>query len=139
MSSILSTLQMPLTVAVLAQCLGLRTGGANPARHSRRRPQAGLQSRRHRSHSGCDAAAPGGLAGGAVGAVCTCEAPDAAGCGWFDSSHELHQGLVVLEHTGVGGLGAELPLVDWLGFVLGGAAPPAGLALQPCGQGIITA
>ena len=39
-------------------------------------------------------------------------------CGWFDSSHELHQGLVVLEHSAADGLGAELPVTVWLDLVL---------------------
>jgi hypothetical protein len=38
-------------------------------------------------------------------------------CGWFDSSHELQQGLAVHEVTG------ELPLPD--GFWLGGPASEA--------------
>ena len=42
------------------------------------------------------------------------------GCGWFDSSHELQQGLVVQEHAGVDALGAELPLNAWLALCLAG-------------------
>jgi hypothetical protein len=33
------------------------------------------------------------------------------GCGWFDSSHDLRQGLRVREHTAAS---AELPLPLWL-------------------------
>lgn len=43
---------------------------------------------------------------------------DTLACGWFDSSHELHQGLVVLEHSAADGLGAELPITVWLDLVL---------------------
>lgn len=49
------------------------------------------------------------------------------GCGWFDSSHELGQGLVVREHdaaTAAQAL-AEAPLADWLAFQLAGWRPPA--------------
>lgn len=41
-------------------------------------------------------------------------------CGWFDSSHELQQGLRVTEHSSAEALGAELPLADWLHLHLGG-------------------
>jgi len=34
----------------------------------------------------------------------------AAGCGWFDSSHELHSGLLITEHTSA----AVLPLAEWV-------------------------
>lgn len=36
-----------------------------------------------------------------------------SGCGWFDSSWELSQGLLVEEHTGFERLPAEVPL-EWL-------------------------
>ena len=42
------------------------------------------------------------------------------GCGWFDSSHELQQGLQVTEHASGEALGAELPLGDWLAMHLAG-------------------
>lgn len=35
------------------------------------------------------------------------------GCGWFDSSHELRQGLAISEHAADEVL-ASLPLGDWL-------------------------
>lgn len=36
------------------------------------------------------------------------------GCGWFDSSHELQQGLLVREHCDPAALAAEMPLGPWL-------------------------
>lgn len=39
------------------------------------------------------------------------------GCGWFDSSHELHQGLQVDEAPDAQAL-AQLPLGDWLALQL---------------------
>lgn len=36
------------------------------------------------------------------------------GCGWFDSSHELKQGLQVQEHASLAELSELLPLADWL-------------------------
>lgn len=36
------------------------------------------------------------------------------GCGWFDSSHELQQGLLVREHASAETLAGELPLAQWL-------------------------
>jgi hypothetical protein len=36
------------------------------------------------------------------------------GCGWFDSSHELQQGLLVREHSDPAVLAAEMPLGPWL-------------------------
>lgn len=38
----------------------------------------------------------------------------AQGCGWFDSSHELQQGLLVREHSDPSALAAEMPLGPWL-------------------------
>lgn len=35
-------------------------------------------------------------------------------CGWFDSSHELRQGLQVREHASLAELSGCLPLADWL-------------------------
>jgi hypothetical protein len=50
-----------------------------------------------------------------------------SGCGWFDSSHELHRGLLVTEHLSPDGVAAELPLADWLELHLSGwRAPCAG-------------
>jgi len=43
-----------------------------------------------------------------------------AGCGWFDSSHELHNGLWVREHTSADEVAAELPLGAWLELHLAG-------------------
>ncbi len=37
----------------------------------------------------------------------------ASGCGWFDSSWELAQGLRIQEHTGFERLPPEVPL-EWL-------------------------
>ena len=46
------------------------------------------------------------------------EAPDedggAAGCGWFDSSHELQHGLWVREHASPDEVANDLPLALWL-------------------------
>jgi len=52
------------------------------------------------------------------------------GCGWFDSSHELHRGLLVQEHAASDALAAELPLRPWLELQLSGwrAAAAAGAA-----------
>ncbi|MDO8420079.1 MAG: hypothetical protein Q7S90_08585 [Rubrivivax sp.] len=36
------------------------------------------------------------------------------GCGWFDSSHELQNGLWVREHASPDEVAAELPLASWL-------------------------
>jgi hypothetical protein len=43
-----------------------------------------------------------------------------AGCGWFDSSHELHSGLLVREHATADSLASELPLSNWLELHLSG-------------------
>ena len=45
------------------------------------------------------------------------------GCGWFDSSHELHCGLSVCEHASPDGLARELPLPDWLDLHLSSWIP----------------
>lgn len=42
------------------------------------------------------------------------------GCGWFDSSHDLQQGLCVQEHLSPDTLARELPLSAWLDLQLGG-------------------
>jgi hypothetical protein len=36
------------------------------------------------------------------------------GCGWFDSSHDLREGLQVHEHASADAVAAELPLGAWL-------------------------
>lgn len=43
-----------------------------------------------------------------------------AGCGWFDSSHELCRGLVVQEHANPDTVASELPLAGWLELTLAG-------------------
>jgi hypothetical protein len=43
----------------------------------------------------------------------------APGCGWFDSSHELQQGLLVREHSDPDAVAAEMPLGPWLDLHLG--------------------
>ena len=45
------------------------------------------------------------------------------GCGWFDSSHELHRGLSVCEHASPDSLARELPLPHWLDLQLSGWNP----------------
>ena len=45
------------------------------------------------------------------------------GCGWFDSSHELHTGLWVREHASPDDVANDLPLAAWLELHL--AAGPA--------------
>jgi len=42
------------------------------------------------------------------------------GCGWFDSSHDLHRGLCVQEHASPDTLAQELPLANWLELQLSG-------------------
>ena len=54
--------------------------------------------------------------------------PEAGACGWFDSSHALHQGLRVTEHDSPQTVANEVPLGWWLDWQLN--APPA-LAPQP--------
>ena len=53
---------------------------------------------------------------------------EAARCGWYDSSHELQSGLVVLEHSDPQALVSELPPSDWLELYLEWSAltPPDG-------------
>ena len=41
-------------------------------------------------------------------------------CGWFDSSHDLQQGLCVQEHVSADSLARELPLGAWLDVQLSG-------------------
>ena len=51
---------------------------------------------------------------------------DAAGCGWFDSSHDLQNGLLVTEHASADAVANELPLEAWLDLHLTGWRPPLG-------------
>ncbi len=55
-------------------------------------------------------------------AVTVAGAPDEEvpvhGCGWFDSSHDLHEGLCVQEHSSADSLVRELPLAGWLEWQL---------------------
>lgn len=48
-----------------------------------------------------------------------------AGCGWFDSSHELQHGLWVQEHATPDAVANDLPLGEWLELHM--AARGAGL------------
>lgn len=52
-------------------------------------------------------------------------------CGWFDSSHDLQQGLLVQEHASLADLAELLPLAEWLQLHLSGwhAAAPQGAGL----------
>ena len=52
------------------------------------------------------------------------EDPPLHGCGWFDSSHDLHHGLCVQEHSHTDSLARELPLVNWLELQLSGWCAP---------------
>jgi hypothetical protein len=48
------------------------------------------------------------------------------GCGWFDSSHELHAGLQVTEHLTPERVANEVPLgwwLDWQAGATGSSAP----------------
>lgn len=51
--------------------------------------------------------------------------PSTACCGWFDSSHALHNGLCVTEHTSPDTLAQALPLDTWLALHLAGRIPAA--------------
>lgn len=57
------------------------------------------------------------------------EAPP-RGCGWFDSSHELHQGLCVTEHSQPDTVANELGVTAWLDLHLAGWTSPSGVALR---------
>lgn len=50
-----------------------------------------------------------------------------SGCGWFDSSHDLQNGLQVHEHASLATLSELLPLANWLELHLSGwpAGSPA--------------
>ena len=56
--------------------------------------------------------------------------PVVRACGWFDSSHDLQQGLRVQEHLSTDGLAHELPLGAWLDLQLSGwrATAPAAVS-----------
>lgn len=56
------------------------------------------------------------------------EAP--AGCGWFDSSHELNHGLQVTEHGSPDPVANEVPLGWWLDWLMNDS---------PAAQGHVTA
>jgi hypothetical protein len=49
------------------------------------------------------------------------------GCGWFDSSHDLHRGLCVQEHASPETLARELPLASWLELQLASWRAPQSL------------
>ncbi len=53
------------------------------------------------------------------------ESSQPVGCGWFDSSRELHQGLQVLEHQGAQDLSEQMPLAPWLELYLLSSVPDA--------------
>ena len=55
----------------------------------------------------------------------------ARGCGWFDSSHDLLQGLRVQEHASADSLARELPLGAWLDLQLSGWRATAPAAVPP--------
>jgi len=57
--------------------------------------------------------------------VAAAEAETVLGCGWFDSSHDLHSGLCVQEHAAPDAVAQDLPLDDWLQMQLGGWRAPA--------------
>jgi hypothetical protein len=50
------------------------------------------------------------------------DTPAPAGCGWFDSSHELHAGLSVTEHATPARVVNEVPLGWWLDWQAAGSA-----------------
>lgn len=56
------------------------------------------------------------------------------GCGWFDSSHELHAGLQVTEHLTPERVVNDVPLGWWLDWQSCGAAP-VGAAAGPAQVG----
>ena len=66
-----------------------------------------------------------------------CEAEErTSGCGWFDSSHDLHSGLMVQEHASVDAVPNELPLAFWLGRQV--AAPAIVGSMQGRSEGAVT-
>ncbi len=66
-------------------------------------------------------AAPDGMNGGIEPSAEPLHEP-LPGCGWFDSSHELHNGLQVTEHLSPECVANEVPLGWWLAWQAGGAA-----------------
>ena len=48
-----------------------------------------------------------------------------AGCGWFDSSHELQHGLWVQEHATPDAVANDLPLGEWLELHMAACQPVA--------------
>ena len=46
------------------------------------------------------------------------------GCGWFDSSHDLHRGLQVTEHREVDAVVNQIPQSWWLGWELDAVRTP---------------
>jgi hypothetical protein len=52
------------------------------------------------------------------------------GCGWFDSSHELHAGVQVTEHLTPEQVANEVPLGWWLDWQSSGAGQRPLAALQ---------
>jgi hypothetical protein len=56
------------------------------------------------------------------------------GCGWFDSSHELHAGLQVTEHLSPDGVVNDVPLGWWLDW-LTCTTPAAGGGPSTAGRG----
>lgn len=59
------------------------------------------------------------------------EPHSAPGCGWFNSSHELHTGLLVTEHLSPERVANEVPLGWWLDWQThaGAGSTTDGLAL----------
>lgn len=115
MNTLMTTLQQPLSVAALAQCLGF---GSRPAPRAVKRRSRSLRDSRQRALAAAASHEPG-------------LDDTAPGCGWYDSSHELHQGLLVLEHNGAEGLAAELPVTVWLQLALDGAPCAGGSGSRP--------
>jgi hypothetical protein len=140
MSTLMSTLQQPLSLAGLAHCLGWVRGRAS--RRARSRSNRMMQGHGRRSPRNDLAAwvADGAPAAGIEGAADACVDDWAEGsrCGWFDSSHELTQGLMVVEHAQAQTVPADMQLNDWLCLVLE-ASPQEPLSTpQAGGPGIIT-
>jgi len=50
--------------------------------------------------------------------VARAEDEEPTGCGWFDSSHDLHHGLCVRELDSPAALARELPLPAWIDLQL---------------------
>lgn len=125
MNSLMMTLQQPLSVAALAHCLGWGPARASLPAAQRQRQREHQRQHRQRARSRAAAALRTDVHQVQDAAAVADDEAASKGCGWFDSSRDLHQGLVVLEHSGVENLGAELPITVWLGLVLDGAATAA--------------